>query len=226
MDYLLDELRPGEKTVPYTAEERRRIAIKDRKLFRHSHARFNYTTCDIRRGQDNISMRTARADVMVASGNVDHPFWYGRVVGIFHALVKDLDKPESDWQRIDFLWVWWFSKDFTHLGCFKKGRLDRLQFLGSDGKPRFGFIHPSDVIRACHIIPAFAHGRSDKSLRGPWRRIRVAIGHFTMLIGAPSTLQPPPGSDSTLHQLCGSRHVHAVSGLRSGASRATHAYEI
>ena len=45
-------------------------------------------------------------------------------------------------------------------------RLHRLEFVpeSADDDP-FGFVDPSDVLRGCHIIPAFVYGQTDELLR-------------------------------------------------------------
>lgn len=50
---------------------------------------------------------------------------------------------------------------------FKDGRLPKVGFI-PDSPAAFGFLDPSLVVRACHLIPAFADGRTDDLLRhGP-----------------------------------------------------------
>lgn len=149
--------------------------------------RYNYTTYDVRRAQDSISMRTEHADIMVASNDPDddHPFWYGRVLGIFHVLVQDLRHPREPEKRVDFLRVRWFSRDRSVGAGFKKRRLPRISFpIPNDTNfKHFGFFHPFWVIRASHVVPAFRFGRTkdllpvEKSLArhrdGDWRYFYV-----------------------------------------------------
>jgi hypothetical protein len=41
-----------------------------------------------------------------------HPYWYGRIIGVFHALVHIGSRSKStEIQRVDFLWVRWFGRD-------------------------------------------------------------------------------------------------------------------
>lgn len=69
---------------------------------------------------------------------------------------------------MDFLWVRWFRLDETHHGGFEAKRLHRLEFTSTndDDHYAFGFLDPNCVMRASHLIPAFAHGRSSEPL--PW----------------------------------------------------------
>lgn len=166
-DYTLHQLRGGDS---FSEADHDRVVVEDHTILKRSRARFNYTTYDVRRGQDSISMRTSRADVMVASNgpNERHPFWYARVSGIFHAVVQDRDEPHRPDHRVDFLWVRWLAHDASYSGGFKKRRLHGIKFPPMDDLSfkHFGFIHPSCMIRACHVIPAFRHGRTT-SLLGP-----------------------------------------------------------
>ena len=49
-------------------------------------------------------------------------------------------------------------------GGWKTQRLDRIGYL-ADADTQFGFLDPEDVVRAAHLIPAFAHGRTTRLLR-------------------------------------------------------------
>ncbi|TBU36087.1 hypothetical protein BD309DRAFT_833225, partial [Dichomitus squalens] len=50
-------------------------------------------------------------------------------------------------------------------GGFKARRLPRLKWAALDDDA-FGFISPDQVLRAAHLMPAFAHGQSDAALPG------------------------------------------------------------
>ena len=39
-------------------------------------------------------------------------------------------------------------------------RLHKIGFVPSSDEGAFGFLDPADVVRACHLIPAFADGRT------------------------------------------------------------------
>ncbi len=130
----------------------------------------------MRRDQDSINPRT-HADIMVFSPEEDiesdnpalaHPYWYGRVVGIFHAKVRytgpGSTTPEA--QDMEFLWVRWFGRDLSAPGGFDKRRLHRVGFIDGDKPGAFGFVDPQMVIRSVHLIPAYHYGRTDTKL-GP-----------------------------------------------------------
>jgi hypothetical protein len=100
-----------------------------------------------------------------ASSN-PHPYWYGRIIGIFHALVRHVGprSKSTDIQRVDFLWVRWFGRDLSYLGGWNRRRLHRLGFLHDSDEGAFGFLDPNEVIRAAHLIPGFAYGRTTEIL--------------------------------------------------------------
>jgi hypothetical protein len=127
----------------------------------------------MQRCQDSINPRT-HADVMVLSHEDEedeskqHPYWYARVIGVFHTQIRQiipgsrLTAPE----RVDFLWVRWFGRDLSTSTGWKAKRLHRLGFVPNDGTDSgaFGFLNPKDVIRAVHLIPTFAYGRTSDLL--------------------------------------------------------------
>jgi hypothetical protein len=169
LNFLLARARkdpPGTNT--YTAEERQAIEIVDNKLYRHARLRINYDTYDVRRGQDTITP-SSRPDCMFLDpepeegGDFD-PYFYGRVIYIFHAQVKYHTpgmpaghRPPA--HRVDMCYMRWFVRDREAMGGFGDKRLPMLGFLPADHEAAFGFIHPRQIVRASHLIPAFAFGR-------------------------------------------------------------------
>lgn len=129
--------------------------------------RINYTTYDVRLGQDSVNARN-HADIMVLSRtDEDHPFEYGRIISIFHVDVI-IKTEEAGVSPIpvskEVLWVRWYKRDSSYEAGFKKKRLHRLQFLPCDDTAAFGFLDPDEVIRAVHLIPAFRHGKTSNFL--------------------------------------------------------------
>lgn len=82
------------------------------------------------------------------SDNADaHPYWYARVIGIFHVDVLHTG-PHSKSphkQRIDFLWVRWFGRDMTFKAGWQARRLHRVGFLDAKGPGAFGFLDPITI---------------------------------------------------------------------------------
>ncbi|KAG7088893.1 hypothetical protein E1B28_012838 [Marasmius oreades] len=89
-----------------------------------------------------------------------HPYWYARVIGIFHTQVQyNLQVYE-----VPFLWVRWFGLDTQFRFGHAWKRLPQVGFLDGYNPAAFGFLNPSYVLQASHLIPAFAHGRWDDIL--------------------------------------------------------------
>ncbi|PSS31922.1 hypothetical protein PHLCEN_2v2303 [Hermanssonia centrifuga] len=173
-DHLLARLAGDEydgDEREYTDAERRALIFVDNRIYQHKVIRINYTTYDLRRAQDSLNPRT-HADVMVASqedqgARNSHPYWYARIVGIFHAYVQHVgsSSKSEEPRRLDFLWVRWFGRDLTTPGGFRTRRLHRIGFVDID-ELAFGFLDPDLICRGVHIIPAFAHGKTSELL-GP-----------------------------------------------------------
>ena len=51
-----------------------------------------------------------------------HPYWYARVIGIFHAMVRRSGFG-NEWEKRDFLWVRWYGLETSHQFGFKAKRL-------------------------------------------------------------------------------------------------------
>jgi hypothetical protein len=101
------------------------------------------------------------ADSSGAGSASDHPFRYARVLGIYHANVVYVGPGKTDYQprRLEFLWVRWYrSVDTFHSG-WSTQKLDRVQFASMTDEDAFDFVDPADVLRGCHIVPAFASGK-------------------------------------------------------------------
>ncbi|KAF8955631.1 hypothetical protein BDZ97DRAFT_1673366, partial [Flammula alnicola] len=151
----------------FSNEERSKLVILNNRMFRHKVMRINYTTYDVRRGQDSINSRN-HADVMVLARNEDsgHPFEYARIIGIFHVDAIYNNGAGSAPNTYDILWVRWYRRDTSYRAGFKKKRLHRIGFVPSDEPNAFGFLDPDEVIRAAHIIPAFYYGGTETLLKG------------------------------------------------------------
>ena len=92
-----------------------------------------------------------------------HPFWYAQILRAFLTPVHYRGVS----QMMEVLWVRWFGVVPGHQWGIKKARLPKIGFI-LDSPGMFGFLDPSLVLRACHLIPAFAEGRTDSLLpHGP-----------------------------------------------------------
>ncbi|KAI0064190.1 hypothetical protein BV25DRAFT_1800682 [Artomyces pyxidatus] len=145
------------------------VFFKSDRMYEHRTMRINYTTYDVRRGQDIIHSGTSNRDIMVLSPHVAnedssvppvHRFWFGRVLGIYHVNVVYTGPGMVNFssRRLYFLWVRWFQYD-GNPATDDDQRLDALRFVPLQDDDAFGFVDPDDVLRCCHIIPAFAKGK-------------------------------------------------------------------
>lgn len=151
---------PGEDPI-FSNTELSQVIIRDNVIYSHATMAFNYTTYDVRRDQDTISFQSGRRDIMLPSFEDDsrsHPYWYARVMGVYHAKVFYHQAAKD--ARVDFLYVRWFGRDMEWASGPSTLRLDRIGFVPSEDRDAFGFLDPKLVLRTCHLIPAFALGRS------------------------------------------------------------------
>lgn len=133
--------------------------------------RINYTTYDVGRDGDTINPRFY-PDIMVNSpetGPGAQPYWYARVIGIFHAYVSsthpDVLRTRKALHSMDFLWVRWFGMEpspYRH--GFHRARLPKIGFVEASDDYAFTFLDPAQVIRGVHLIPAFSAGRTSDLL--------------------------------------------------------------
>ncbi|KAJ3537818.1 hypothetical protein NM688_g6619 [Phlebia brevispora] len=158
----------------FSDEQRAHVKIINDRIYRHQILCVNFTTYDMCRDQDTLNPRT-HADFMVLNLGEDdlderksHPYWYGRICGIFHTFVQYTGPGyiSKEKRRMEFLWVRWFGRDLKAPGGFATRRLHRLGFVDADEPGAFGFLDPSLIIRRVHLIPAFHHGRT-QDLLGP-----------------------------------------------------------
>ena len=156
----------------YTHAERNSVQIQDNRIYSHRTLRVNYTSYDLRHHQDVINA-ASHPDVMVLSsedGEDVHPFWYARVVKIFHLFVchrgaaPKMEHTQTEHQRMDVLWVRWFGLDTDARGGWSKKRLHGISFIPGDEPGTFGFLDPAQVIRGVHLIPNFPRGQTDMRL--------------------------------------------------------------
>jgi hypothetical protein len=173
-DHILGRLLGQEYTGDscfFTPNERNTIKIVNNSLYSHKVLRVNYTTYDLRRAQDTLNLTTHR-DFMTLSHDDDdhnlHPYWYGRIIGIYHVQVIHVgEKAKSqDPQTLQVLHVRWFGTVADRPAGWNAKRLHRIGFLDETEPLAFGFLDPAEVIREVHLVPAFAEGRTTKRL-GP-----------------------------------------------------------
>jgi hypothetical protein len=149
----------------FTEEERNSVIIPNNIIYSVQTMQVHYTTYDLRREYDTINPRT-HGDVMVLSGETapSHPYWYARVLGIYHLEVllnNNKDRPVK--RCLEVLWVRWLAALRNHKSGMK--HLPKIAFVEESDSDAFGFLDPGQVIRGAHLIPAFASNRGTSALR-------------------------------------------------------------
>ncbi|PPQ84255.1 hypothetical protein CVT26_011861, partial [Gymnopilus dilepis] len=160
-DHLLGRLKErtfdADMHEDYSDIDRNSVRFVGQKIYSVQTCRLYYTTYELQRESDVINPRS-HPDIMLrapdAEAGAADPYWYARVIGVFHANVwaDRSDIPGArNMRRMDFLW----------------GRLPKIGFVESTDEFAFSFVDPAQVVRGCHLIPAFNEGRTDKLLPVP-----------------------------------------------------------
>lgn len=200
---------PAANVLQTNEQDRNSILFKNDSMYRHNIARFNFTTYDVRRAQDVINTNTSHNNIMLLANlddssdgtNDRHPFLYARVIGIYHTNVIYTGTGMLDYRprRLEFLWVRWYQ--LLEGAGTKQGwaanKLDQVRLTPINDDSAFGFVDPSDVLRGCHVVPAFSTGvlhidgkglsRCAKDLKD-WRRYYVCryvpceLGHHNAFL--------------------------------------------
>ena len=156
----------------FTDDDRKNIRIVSDTLYRHKSLQLSYTTYDMQEGQDRIYQRRY-PDVMVLSDDEEHPYLYGRVLDFFHVKVRNsglnsLLPSDGEALALPSAWVRWFKLDRPQgPSGFLSLRYPSVSFYESHDPNAFGFIHPDEIVRATHLIPAFKLGRTPVYLESP-----------------------------------------------------------
>jgi hypothetical protein len=149
------------------------VFFKSDCIYRHKLLRFNFTTYDVRRGTDIIRPGTTRCNIMLLADLTDsgspvptsHHFLYARVLGAYHANVIYTGPGMRDYKarRFDFLWVRWYEVVDPGSSGWSNHALDSVRFPPLRDDDSFGFVDPIDILRGCHLLPAFSKGKRNKA---------------------------------------------------------------
>ncbi|EIW80600.1 hypothetical protein CONPUDRAFT_41266, partial [Coniophora puteana RWD-64-598 SS2] len=148
--------------IEYSDEQLDSLVIGDNKVYEHKTLHAHYTTYDLRRESDTINPRS-RADIMVLSQDKPdeedaHPYWYARVLYIFHVNVRFRGEAPSKSRRLDVLLVRWLQRDPRFPCGFEARRLPRISFYPLGTSSCWDFIDPATVVRAAHFLPVSQYG--------------------------------------------------------------------
>ena len=163
-----DDHHPPQVGLSAVQADCKSVLFKGDRMYRHHLARFNYTTYDVRRSTDVINPSTSHRDIMVLADNANndentaHPFLYARILGIYHVNVICTGGGSLDYvsRRVEVLFVRWFEYDSSRAFEWADLSLDPIRFLPMADERAFGFVDPKNVLRGCHILPAFARGKA------------------------------------------------------------------
>jgi len=148
----------------FSDEDRSQVIFTNNQLHKHSILRINYTTYDLQREQDSVSPRT-HADIMLLSHKDDddrHPYWYAWLIKIFHVDVCYFGRSGAVIPtRMDVLFVRWFGRDINFKAGWSAKRLHHIGFFQCNDPDSFGFVDPDRVVQGVHLIPGYAHGRTN-----------------------------------------------------------------
>lgn len=168
----MDGLMDPDAVVP--EPRRRALLFQHDRMYPHQTMQVNYTTYDVRRGRDTIHINTDHSNIMVLANedpsNSSSPagdptlYWYAHIIGIYHVNVIDTSVDSmavaSHPKRMEFLHIRWLGRDPDWRSGWAAKRLEQVGFIPETDPGAFDFLDPADVIRACHLIPAFAEGRT------------------------------------------------------------------
>ena len=155
----------------FTDSDRNSVCIVGSKIYSVQMCHIYYTSYDLQQQCDTVNPHT-HLDIMMCSPINEEgaePYWYVRVLRVYHAniWVENLVIPGAKNTRcMDFLWVHWFGEEPGYLSGFHRACLPKIGFVPSTDEFAFSFVNPANVVRGCHLIPAFNAGWSADLL--PW----------------------------------------------------------
>ncbi|KIJ50228.1 hypothetical protein M422DRAFT_245470 [Sphaerobolus stellatus SS14] len=159
-DHLLARIlgqNSDDDEINFTHDQRMRVLIIGDYMFEHARLRVNFTSYDLRRCQDTLNPKGDNRDIMVcAQDDPNSP--------LFHPYCREDGTMEPP-RKMHFLWVIWFGRDSSYCSGPQYHHLDRIGFVhNEDDTEPFGFVDPARIIRSVHLIPAFAHGKTNELL--------------------------------------------------------------
>ncbi|KAF7317385.1 hypothetical protein HMN09_00474800 [Mycena chlorophos] len=148
----------------FTADDLRSLIILNNYIYSTQTLRINYTTYDVRRDQDVLNVHN-RPFVMLRSATPDvTPYWYAQLLGVYKVVVCILDLASGEMgaeKRMDVLFVRWMGQEPGYHASIARARLPKVGFVPDEDENAFGFLDPDLVIRAAHLVPEFAGGKTN-----------------------------------------------------------------
>ncbi|UOH83677.1 hypothetical protein LQV05_006411 [Cryptococcus neoformans] len=125
-----------------TAGQRDMISIIDDKIFWHNALRLFHTKYNMERTYDVINPNLKPIDVMLQGpADENQPFLFARVMRIFHVDIYKKCKA-----------------GLVTMNDVEKHSLPVIWLKWMEGPDAYGFIDPTCVLQACHLIPCFKDG--------------------------------------------------------------------
>ena len=147
----------------FSDEQRGHIDVVSNALYQHKTLQLKYTTYDMQ--EDTDMMRQGKyPGIMILADDQEHPYQYASIIGLFHINVRnngpDTLLPNGAEASLPMVWVRWFRHDETQgPSGFRSLRYPSVSFCNSN--------EPDEIIRAVHLIPRFAFGRTEEYLSVP-----------------------------------------------------------
>ncbi|TFK18747.1 hypothetical protein FA15DRAFT_660466 [Coprinopsis marcescibilis] len=159
-----------------SSQEWHYVVIWENRVYTQKIMQVKFTSYNIRQDKDILHLNTERSNIMVIdegykSGDSNHSYKYGQVIGIFHSIVMFVG-PLKDETRcykphcLEYLWVRWYMLDNDSVE--NPYMLDKVKFRLTTREDAFGFIDPKRVVRMPHLIPRFAGGRLAMEHKFSW----------------------------------------------------------
>ncbi|KAG1853937.1 hypothetical protein DFJ58DRAFT_728071 [Suillus subalutaceus] len=164
--YRLKKLDVSHCDHTFTDQERKTVIIPNNTVYSVQTMQIHYTTYDMRCEYGHHQPKT-HGDVMVLSGESapTHPYWYARILGIYHMDTWLEGGGETEKQQLEVLHVRWLAPLMSYGSGMQRARLPKVAFIDESDHDAFRFLDPGQVIRGTHLIPTFTSGRGSSSLR-------------------------------------------------------------
>ncbi|KAF7307251.1 hypothetical protein MIND_00518800 [Mycena indigotica] len=168
-DHILGRLQhrefDGDDHHDFTDADRNTVYVLNNALYATRTLRINYTTYDVRRDYNTVNPLTTPFVMMRAPDGTTHPYWYCKIIGIFHARAyRSLSTGTTPPVSMEIMWVRWMGVVPECPGDLEAAQLPQVGFVPEDDPYAFGFLDPAHIIRASHLIPRFAGGRTNDLL--------------------------------------------------------------
>ena len=138
-------------------------------IYQHKVIWFNFTSYDIWHRTNIVKLGGFHCNIMLladcADGSSSSDFLYARVLGAYHANVIYTRPGMRDYTArcFNFLWVRWYHVVDPGSSGWRTSTLDTVRFPPMHEDNSFGFVDPNNVLRGCHILPAFAKGKREEA---------------------------------------------------------------